>query len=254
MSSYADKVRHGKPGALWLVGLAATAVLHGAIVASVWALRGEAKAHPLASPLAGQVVDVQAVKFGKPRDLSFLPHKQAVLATKGPRPKIALTENERALPRPPKPDDKEPDQVDDDPLKRTRAQEFKNMTDEPQAGVEDEGDPNGVRGGNATVGKGPLYYQHLMAAVRNAWTVPTTIPERELQRLQAQACFKIDASGHITEIGIRKPSSNDRYDATLLDALGRVKEEWNTPPTPDVRAAVTGEGVCMNFTAIDSPR
>lgn len=245
MSSSRDPVR-STSGFLWLSGIAATVCLHGGIFGAVVLYRSRAEARPPTGPLMGQVIDVQAVKFGKPRDLSFLPHKQAVVLDKGPKPKIALTQNEQALPHLKDNEEKPPEE--DDPLKRTRAHELQEMAAaEEQAGVEEEGDPNGVRGGTATVGRGPLFYQHLKAAVQNAWTVPTAIGDAELARLKARACFKISAEGKMIEVGIAAPSNNERFDATLLDALGRVKEAWSEVPTADVKDAVTGEGVCIDF-------
>jgi colicin import membrane protein/protein TonB len=188
-------------------------------------------------------VDVQAVKFGKPRDLSFLPHKELVQLNKGPKPKLALTENANALPKPPKPDDKKPDE--EDPLKRTHAELFKNATDQEQKGTVEEGDPNGLKGGTATVGKGPVYYQHLQAAVQNAWVVPTTIAEDRLTRLKATACIKIAADGKIVERALRSSSGDDRFDATLMQAIDSIQQF--EPPTADVKDTVTSDGVCMNF-------
>src|SRR5439155_24987000 len=181
-------------------------------------------------PFFGSVVDVQAVKFGKPRDLSFLPHKEAPPTPK-PRPKLALTQNEHALPHLKTPEEKDDHPIDDDPLKRTHAKQFENMADPESTGsAVEEGDPNGLKGGTALVGKGPVYLQHLVAAVQNAWNVPTTISDRALAKLKAMVCIKIDPTGKITEFTMREPSGNDRYDATLMDALGSIKQL--EPPTP----------------------
>ncbi len=229
---------------MWGIGLTTTVVLHGLIIGFVVVGsrfgRGAAEAAQFR-----QVVDVEAVKFGKKRDLSFLPHKQAVVANHGPAPLVNLTDNAQALPRPPGPEQKPPEVVD--PLQTSHSKLFQNLDEPEQPGAAEEGDPNGLRGGTALVGKGPIYYQHLKAAVQNAWSVPTTIPEKDLQRLAAQACFKIDGDGKMIKVEISRPSGNERYDATLVDALAAVKATWNEPPTPDVKEAVTTDGVCINF-------
>jgi hypothetical protein len=238
---YGDSYR--PKGSNWVIGFVVTALLHGGIFFGIIILRFlDAKADTHAPILNGQVVDVQAVKFGKPRDLSFLPHKERVALNKGPKPKIQLTENDQALPHLKDPNEKAPDV--EDPLKTTHSKLFENVTDPEQAGVEEEGDPHGIKGGNALVGKGPIYLQNLQAAVQNAWTVPTTISDDKLAKLKAMACMSIDAAGKLGDIKIKTPSGDDTFDATLLGALNSIKDF--PPPTDDVKALVAN-GVCMNF-------
>lgn len=235
---------------LFVGGLVATALIHvGILIAAVLVGRAQADSDK-GGPRFGTVVEVQAVKFGKPRDMSFLPHKEAP-PTPRERPKLQLSNNAQALPKL-KPDEKDDRPITDDPLKRTHADQFKNLADPTNTGtVEEEGDPNGLRGGTAIVGKGPIYLQHLVAAVQNAWIVPTTISEAQLQRLTVQVCFKLDATGKLAEAPqVSKTSGNERFDTTLLTAL--VSSSPFEPPTPDVKDIVTGDGVCLNFKK-DSP-
>jgi TonB family protein len=236
-----------RPQFLIAAGLGATIVLHGALLVAV--LHGRAHAGRVAAPQQfGQVVDVQAVKFGKPRDMSFLPHKEAPPTPK-PRPKLALTENEHALPK--LKDPNEPDKPVEDPLKHVH--QFDNPAADPSntGSAVEEGDEHGLKGGTATVGKGPIYLQHLVAAIQNAWIVPTSFTDAQLARLKAQAFIKIDADGKITEFRIQIGSGNDRFDATLLDALASIKQF--EPPTPDVKDIVTGDGVLLNFQKVRDP-
>src|SRR6185295_5719150 len=58
--------------------------------------------------LVGSFVDAQLVKFGKPRDLTFLPHKQGVVKDKGPLEALKVAKDLNALPR--LKDDKPPDE------------------------------------------------------------------------------------------------------------------------------------------------
>ena len=246
-----------RPGVLIVFGLGATIVLHGVLLATI--LGGRASAQRVARPQEfGQVVDVQAVKFGKPRDLSFLPHKEAP-PTPRPKPKLALTQNEHALPRIKNPD--EPDKpVEEDPLKKVHKFDDNPTADPANTGsAVEEGDENGLRGGTATVGKGPIYLQHLVAAIQNAWIVPTSFTDAQLRRLKAQACIKIDAEGKITEFKISESSNSDRFDSTLLDALASIKQfdpptnERLMPGGPTIKEAVTGDGVCLNFQKAKDP-
>ena len=222
-------------------GFVVTVLLHGGLVASL--LVGRHKIAEAVAPLIGTVVDVQAVKFGKPRDMSFLPHKEAPVVRE--KPKLQLTDNDKALPR--LKDDKKDEKPIEDPLKRTHTDDFKKLLEKENAtgSAEEEGDPNGIKGGSATEGKGPVYYQHLQAAIQNVWVVPTTISESALANLKAMACMKIDREGKLTDFNLRQSSGNKSFDATLLDAIASLKEF--EPPTPDVRRVVTTDGVCMIF-------
>jgi outer membrane biosynthesis protein TonB len=236
-----------RPGGrqMMALGLVATLGIHGALILSV-VIGGWHKGAQAAQPVLGQVVDVQAVKFGKPRDLSFLPHKAPPKVAK-PKPKIALTQNEQALPRLKPPEAEEKRDPNEDPLERLKAlgRKFDTGEEGSTGSNEEEGDPNGLKGGTATVGRGPVYYQHLQAAVQNAWVVPTTISDNDLGRLKAQACIKINEAGKIVESHLSQASGNERFDATLLEAINRIQDF--EPPTPDVREVVTSQGVCMNF-------
>src|SRR4051812_45916369 len=118
-----------RPGAnlLFFGGMAATLFIHGVLLVVVIVNKTLQKVE-VQPPFFGRVVDVQAVKFGKPRDLSFLPHKEAPPPPRQ-KPKLALTENEHALPHLKTPDEKDDRPVDDDPLRRTHAREFAHMAD-----------------------------------------------------------------------------------------------------------------------------
>jgi hypothetical protein len=220
-----------------------TLALHGALVGGLW--YGHARADKLAvhEPI-GQFVEVQAVRFGKPRDLSFLPHKEAPPVRRAKE--LRLSSGEHSAPKKEEEKEKEKEQ---DLLARTHTRMFEMQNDshdeDATGSAATEGDPHGQVGGSATVGKGPIYYQHLQAAVQNLWVVPTTIPDRELAGLRAVACIRIDESGKIVHKEMRTPSGNARFDATLLDALNQLDKF--EPPTPDVKDDVTGEGICMSF-------
>lgn len=224
-------------------GLAATCLIHGAIVAMVLVGRARASRAP-SGPVLGQVIEVQAVKFGKPRDTKFLPHKQAPPPPREPEV-VKLTQNDQAKPSP-KPPEPPKELPRLDPLLKTRARQFENLADPDNTGsAVEEGDPEGLRGGTATEGKGPIYLQHLVARVQNAWVVPTTISDEQLARLKAQACMKIDATGKIGNLAISASSGNATFDSTLLTALGSIGQF--DPPSDDLKDVLGKQGICLNF-------
>jgi hypothetical protein len=238
----------GSPAAVLIgAGLGATLLLHGALLLAILVGRGDGGrvARP---PELGQVVEVSAVKFGKPRDLRFLPHKEAPPPPR-PKPTVVLSQDEQALPGKP------PEALPrlDEPLPATPPQADPQAAPDNTGSAAEEGDPGGLRGGSATVGKGPVYLQHLVAAVQNAWVVPPSISDEQLARLKAQACIRIDPSGRITQFRISVPSGNERFDATLLDALASIRtfdppsEERIAPGGPTVRQLIVDQGVCLNF-------
>jgi TonB family protein len=170
-------------------------------------------------------VDAQLVRFGKPRDLSFLPHKEGHVKDKPPEIKVAKDMN--ALPH--IEEKKEPKDVD--PLKKTHAEQFKEMKDDTE-GVQpsNEGSLTGSRAGTANEAKGDPYILQLVDQIGSAWTVPTTLSDTQLAKLTAVACLTISESGALTTYKIVQPSGNSQFDSSLDAALSTVKK---LPAPPD---------------------
>ncbi len=183
-------------------------------------------------------VDVKLMRFGKKRDLSFLPHKEATQAPD--KNKIKVTDN----PDKPIPKDKPKEPPKPNLTKLDEA--LKNLkVEDDQRGAMEEGDPNGVRGGTAAEASGDPYIQAIVAAVVSRWTVPTMLSPGELSRLQAAACLKIDDDGRLIEFRITEPSGNSLFDGSLLSTLGSIKE-LPKPRGPFARAARAGK-LCPFF-------
>ncbi len=179
--------------------------------------------------LVGNFVDAQLVKFGKPRDLTFLPHKQGVVKDKGPAESIKVAKDLNALPR--LKEDKPPDEID--PLKKTHANLFKNLKDPDQPeGFQDvgEGSPTGSRAGTATEARGDPYILALIDQIGSAWTVPTTIKDSELANLSADVCLTLTNDGYLTKFSFIRKSGNSQFDSSLEATLGTIKK---LPPPPD---------------------
>jgi hypothetical protein len=227
-------------GPLVLVGIVATVALHGGVAGFVWLTRSGAEAAKPPGP--GTFVDAQLVRFGKPRDLSFLPHKEGVVKSAKPEG-IKVAKDEKALPRL----DKEEPPDKKDPLKNTRAEFFKNLKDDdrPEAMSEGEGSLTGSRAGTATEAKGDPYILELIDKIGSAWTVPTTIKDSELANLSVDACLTIGESGALTSYKIIKTSGNSQFDSSLEAALSTIK---TLPPPPDrFRAAAARGRLCPTF-------
>ncbi|HEX6838592.1 MAG TPA: TonB C-terminal domain-containing protein [Polyangia bacterium] len=216
-----EAIERRDPLRFWAILL--TVVLHAGVLGGAFIMRMFSFHHTTIS--TENYVDAQLVRFGKPRDLSFLPHKEGHVKDKPPEIKVAKDMN--ALPH--IEDKKEPKDVD--PLKKTHAEQFKNLQD-PNEGVEPSnvGSLTGSRAGTATEAKGDPYILQLVDQIGSAWTVPTTLTDAQLAKLTAGACLTISETGTLTSYKITEPSGNSQFDSSLDAALSTIKK---LPPPPD---------------------
>jgi TonB C terminal len=228
---------------MFFVGVIVTIVIHAAVLVGFLLTRTKTTDGP--PILVGNFVDAQLVKFGKPRDLTFLPHKVGVVKQKGPLEGIKVAKEMNALPHL-EPDKKPPDEID--PLKKTHADLFKNLKDpdQPEGFQEDGvGSPTGSRAGTATEAKGDPYILSLIDQIGTAWTVPTTIKDAELASLSADVCLTIIGDGTLTKFQFIRKSGNSVFDSSLEATLGSIK---TLPAPPDrFRAAASRGRLCPTF-------
>jgi hypothetical protein len=204
--------------------LLVTVGLHLGVVVALLVMRVAGNSHPTLQP--GAFVDAQLVRFGKPRDLSFLPHKQGVIKNKGPQEAIKVARDLNDLPH--LDNQKKPDEID--PLKRTRAEMFKQLDDQPEGVDNQEGSLTGSRAGTASEAKGDPYILQLVDTIGSAWTVPTTIKGDQLAALNAEVCLTISESGALTNYRVNRGSGNSQFDSSLQASLSTLK---TLPAPPD---------------------
>jgi TonB C terminal len=230
-------------GVFVFVGILFTLLLHVGVLGGYWLARAQTAG---AAPLGpGTYVDAALVKFGKPRDLSFLPHKVGQQHTKDTPTGLKIATSDKALPHL---DDKKKDEPQkDDPLAKINAQMRSRFKPDEPEGFEQagEGSPTGSKSGTATEARGDPYIQEIMAAVGDSWQIPTTIKESELASLKATVCLTIDRAGKLTHFEFRQHSTSSQFDSSLEAALGTLKK---LSPPPDRFAAAAGAGLlCPNF-------
>jgi len=227
-------------GAMPFVGLLATIGVHAAVIGA--ALFARAHASEGKPPVLGAFVDAQLVKFGKPRDMSFLPHKDGVVKNTVQKTDIKIARDANAAIVTQK-DEK----ADIDPLKKTRAELFKQLNDDerPPAVEETGGSLQGSRAGTATEAKGDPYILELIDKIGSAWTVPTTIREDQLKDLSADVCLTIDISGALTKFDFVRKSGNSQFDSSLEATLGTMKAL--SPPPDRFRSAAARGRLCPTF-------
>jgi len=222
-----------------VVGVLATLALHLGFFASVYLTRTSAEASKPMGP--GTFVDAQLVRFGKPRDLKFLPHKER--HEKPPTDAIKVAKDINAAPSKDDPKKTEPD-----PLKNKRAELFKDLKDDEQPGVEatNVGSLTGSKAGTADEAKGDPYIMSLQDKIGTAWTVPTTIKDAQLASLTAEVCLTISADGKLISSKIITGSKNSQFDSSLEAALNSLKDLGLPPPDRFRKAAANGR-LCPTF-------
>lgn len=225
-------------GALPVLGILVTIGVHVGVLGGMWLLHhggGGDKPPPL-----GAFVDAQLVKFGKPRDMSFLPHKEGSVKKTVEKAEIKIAKDANAPVTP------KEEKADVDPLKKTHAEVFKQLEDDRPAAVEEVGGSlQGSRAGTATEAKGDPYILSLIDKIGSAWTVPTTIKDSDLKDLSADVCLTIDASGALTRFEFIRKSGNSQFDSSLEATLGSMKQ---LPPPPErFRAAAARGRLCPTF-------
>lgn len=223
----------------FLVGLCVAIAVNGGGALGLWWMSRKAERPPLRGPEI--IVDARLVKFGKKRDMSFLPHVPVEPRTTDKPKTIKLAQD------PDKPAVKkdEPKRLEDlsklaDRIKNLRADE-----DDRARAATEEGDPNGTRGGTAQDAAGDPFIRAIMAAILERWTVPTMLSPGELMKLQAEACLTLAEDGRLISFKMRTPSGNSLFDGSLLSTLGSIKE-LPRPFGPFARAARAGN-LCPVF-------
>ena len=214
-----------KPGLLPVVGLVVTLAVHAGVFGFMWLRR--AAADKPSAPVLGAYVDAQLVKFGKPRDMTFLPHKEGVVKNTVQKADIKIARDANA------PINTQKDvKADVDPLKKTHAELFKEMPDDdrPPAVEEQGGSLQGSRAGTASEAKGDPYILELIDKIGSAWKVPNTIRDEDLKNLSADVCLTIDSTGALTHFDFIRKSGNNQFDSSLEAALGTMAA---LPAPPD---------------------
>lgn len=229
---------------LLVFGAVITVLVHVLVLGGFWLTRSRAEAAKPIGP--GNFVEAQLVRFGHPRDLKFLPHKQGVVKTTAPET-IKVARDDKALPRLDNKDLPPEDKID--PLKKTHADLFKNLKDPdaPEAVVDNagEGSLTGSRAGTATEARGDPYILALIDQIGTAWQVPTTIKDKELANLSADVCLTIAGDGILTHYEFTRKSGNSQFDSSLEATLGTTHQ---LPAPPDRFRAVAARGrLCPTF-------
>jgi TonB family protein len=199
----------------WIVTIA----LHVAIIGAI--LIGHAhRAESIAIPRDFMVAKI--VRLGKKRDKKLLPTIPVEPTPTAPDNAVKLTQNETA--KASKTEKKPPDAKPGD-LKKALA--HAKMLEQMQKQEDQEGDPNGSRGGNSdTAGPGDLYATAVYKAYNEQWNIPNVVQGKNLA---ARVRIFISSDGKVIDAKIIGPSHNGPLDDSVAEVLARVKK---LPPPP----------------------
>jgi TonB family protein len=212
---------------LLFVGIAVSVVLHGGMAVAIVFDRSGADKPPTEPPR--DFVVAKMVRLGRKRPPNWLPVIPALPAA-GPRAGIRLSHDAQAAAAKKKAEERRA-RVEEAKVFR-RADTLAKVFAEAQKELDQEGDPRGSPTGTATeASPGDEYATACAEAIQAVWTVPPAIllPDATLARLTAQVRVIIDGRGKVYDAKVKEPSRNRYFDASLKDALGRLK---NLPAPP----------------------
>lgn len=117
-----------------------------------------------------------------------------------------------------------------------------------------EGDPDGIEGGEREASEGDLYAGRLSVFFRRGWTVPTTISRDDVQELSATAMVSIGEDLRITAFRLVQPSGNADFDLSVTGQLQRLLDAQSTipPPPEEVAAQYLGQTRPFRFRGRDA--
>lgn len=119
------------------------------------------------------------------------------------------------------------------------------------------GHPEGIKGGEIIdpqlASQGNLYATKIYQLFKERWAIPLTIPQDKLSRLRCEVKIKLGPSLEIQRYEIETPSLDPVFDASVLEAIQRVKEEIGSlPPAPKgIQEWLKKGGLLLGFNGKD---
>lgn len=250
---------NGVNGLAFIGGALTTMLAHFAIpvigmtVISFFGLLEIKPQHSLPSIPEEHIIEARFVKIGKKPDPRKLPNRRVPRKSTAPDKKIVVSKEMAPDPPEPKKDDsKPPDNAQEDLLTRLgdRAQAFAEIAEKR----EQEGDPDGVEWGTETEAReGDIYRGKLVAFFKRGWTVPTTIPEKEIRSMITKVSVQITRELLIGSFIITATSGNPLFDQAVTDHLNQLRQAQSAiPPPPEpVADQFLGQRLTIRFRGRD---
>lgn len=226
----------GTPGA-WVAGLTTTLLIHGGGVLTiliVMALNAAGLLPTIAEPEPAPLPEVIQARFlerGEQLDQRELPNRRVpILRTDVPDP----VPTKRAVETPPPPR-REPRQ------QNSVADALQRLSNDAQLFAEAEerrvqqGDPDGIEGGEREASEGDLYAGRLSVFLRRGWGPPVTISN--IRQLSTIVSIEIGDDLQLHGFRVTRPSGNPDFDFSVTSQLQRLIDSHATIPPPPEEVA-----------------
>lgn len=224
------------PGAL-AAGATMTLLVHGGVALTIGVvmmlsaagLLPQAPA-PEPEPLP-EIIQARFLQRGETMDPRELPNRQVpILRTDTPDP----VPTKRAVERPP-PQRREPRQ------QNSVADALRRLSNDAQLFAEaeerrvQEGDPDGIEGGEREASEGDLYAGRLSVFLRRGWGPPVTISN--IRQLSTIVAIQIGEDLQLHGFRVTRPSGNPDFDFSVTQQLQRLVDSHATIPPPPEEVA-----------------
>jgi len=231
----------------FLGGIAATLVIHAVLAGLVY--YGQLKSPPRPEAPRDMII-TRLVALGTPREKFWLPR-----IVQPPKPKapaaIKLSEDPNAAPAP-----KEAPKAEDTNISkdlRRALERAKAMAQSAAAEEAAEGSLTGSAEGTSNQAvSGDEYATAINEAIHKHWTTPTgLVADSEMATLSAEVRVSISADGRLGNPRVLKPSGNQYFDDSCVQA---VNATGRVPPPPAGLAGRFKRGALIVFDGKDLTR
>jgi TonB family protein len=232
--------------------LLVTVALHGGLGYLVYHSQMSTPPPP---PVVRDLMVTKLVKLGAKREKFWLPRiETAPPPPPPPKAEIKLATNPDAAPAPPPPV-KPPPQPEDKriPTDLKRALQRAKMLAAAAKDEPPEGSLTGSeRGTSSTAEEGDAYGSAVEEAIHRHWNAPSgLLDDAALKGLAAEVRVPIAPDGRLGAPSLARPSGNELFDNSCLEA---VRATERVPPIPPEVRSRFRHGVVIEFQGKDLPR
>ncbi|AKF11570.1 TonB C-terminal domain-containing protein [Sandaracinus amylolyticus] len=221
------------------VGLPLVVAAFVGVLAAVGALEEE----PAELPPVEQVIQARFLQRGEIIDPSQLPNRRVpILRTDVPEPGPSKRAPTEPIPQPER--ERQRDSV---------ADALQRLSDDAQIFAEaeerrvQEGDPEGIEGGDREASEGDLYAGRLSSFFKRGWRVATTLDCDTLRTLTARVSVTIADDLKVVGFRITGSSGNPDFDLSVEQQLQRLVDSQAVIPPPPEEAASNYIGRDIGF-------